>query len=418
MSMVVILLCSINSYAQLVDDGQDNILKYKNYRPVYQNPWAKDSLRPLYMNLSAGAEGLFHNTNIKWANSLNMSMRLGVGYWISSVSGIEAAASYNSNFAGLLSQNYDERSLVDANTADWTMELNYLFNFTNFSSKAAKRNKFTVVGGIGLNYRFDTKADISSYGTQLLLRLAYAPTNRISFFLEPKASFSKNNFKSSISNYGYYIQPSVSLGMNIALYNFNESKQEKAILLPSKEQQLERQLFKIKTNLLYDVILVPNISIEVPIKDRWSVGMELLSSWWLNKDDTQCLQTEYLGLEGRYYWGKFSHDRVNTGWFAGLYGGMGRYDIQIYKDRGIQSEMTYTVGGAIGYSLTVSRYMNLEFELGLGYIQSDYYKYMVRSDRLVKDGGLMRYSAFIPTKAGVSLVWVISMKKKNKEGEL
>lgn len=423
LSIVIFTLCSISTYAQLVDRGQENILKYKQYRPVYETPWAKDSLRPLYASISVGTEGLLHNNSIKWGESLNMNIRLGLGYWINSVSGIEASGIYNSDLAGLLIQDFDKRSEIDKNTPDWGLELNYLFNFTNFSSKSLTRPKFRAIGGIGINYRFDGKSNISSYGSQTFIRLDYAPSKNISFYLEPKVSFGKNNFESTLSNYGYYIQPSIHLGMNVSIYNFNDTEKKAENTIKKTKNgtnslQPESQLLKIKTNILYDILLLPNLSLEVPIMDRWSVGVELMSSWWLNKANTQCMQTEYLGLQGRYYWSRFSNERANTGWYAGIFGGFGRYDLQLHKSKGVQSDKLYTVSASIGYSWAISKCMNLEFEAGAGFLQTDYIKYVIRADKLIQDGNRMRYTAFIPTKAGINIVWIISMKKKVKEGVL
>lgn len=59
-------------------------------------------------------------------------------------------------------------------------------------------------------------------------------------------------------------------------------------------------LFALKTNLLFDLALTPNIELEVPIGKRWSVNGEFMRGWWLNKSNTFCWQVESFGLEGRY----------------------------------------------------------------------------------------------------------------------
>ncbi|MFR5958536.1 MAG: DUF3575 domain-containing protein [Bacteroides stercoris] len=40
-------------------------------------------------------------------------------------------------------------------------------------------------------------------------------------------------------------------------------------------------LFALKTNLLFDVALIPNFEIEIPIGRHWSVNGEYMFPWWL-----------------------------------------------------------------------------------------------------------------------------------------
>ena len=47
----------------------------------------------------------------------------------------------------------------------------------------------------------------------------------------------------------------------------------------------KRPLFALKTNLLFDVAMMPNIEIEVPIGKRWSINGEYMFPWWLFDGD-------------------------------------------------------------------------------------------------------------------------------------
>lgn len=69
----------------------------------------------------------------------------------------------------------------------------------------------------------------------------------------------------------------------------------------------KRPLFALKTNLLFDVAMMPNIEIEVPIGKRWSINGEYMFPWWLFDGDKYSMQILMGGLEGRYWLG--SHQK-------------------------------------------------------------------------------------------------------------
>ncbi len=62
--------------------------------------------------------------------------------------------------------------------------------------------------------------------------------------------------------------------------------------------------FSIKTNLLYDVMLIPNAGIEIDLKNRWTFGLNGMGAWW------KCERKHYMwriyGAElfARRYFGK------------------------------------------------------------------------------------------------------------------
>ena len=50
-------------------------------------------------------------------------------------------------------------------------------------------------------------------------------------------------------------------------------------------------LFALKTNLLFDVALIPNFEIEIPIGRHWSVNGEYMFPWWLLDGDKTALKS-------------------------------------------------------------------------------------------------------------------------------
>lgn len=175
----------------------------------------------------------------------------------------------------------------------------------------------------------------------------------------------------------------------------------------------------LKTNLLFDLALMPNIEAEIPIGNRWSVNGELMFPWWLFDGDKYCLQILSGGLEGRYWLGSRKNRdnrKVLTGHFLGLYAGGGKYDLQ-WNRNGYQGEFFIAAGISYGYSTPIARNLNLEFNLGIGLLRTGYEHYHARDNYrtlLWQNNG--RYTWIGPTKGKISLVWMLNRKMK-KGGE-
>lgn len=188
----------------------------------------------------------------------------------------------------------------------------------------------------------------------------------------------------------------------------------KVVTSPLKTEENRKLLFAIKTNLLYDLAMTPNLEVEVPIGKHWSINAEYQYGWWLRNDNSFCWQLESGGVEGRYWFGDRENKRQLTGWFAGVFVGGGMFDFQLKKDEGYQGEF-YILGGASGgYAMPLNRHFNLEFSVGLGYIMTDYRRYNVIDNELIKQGRTMRYQSILPAKAKVSLVWLLHSNKKGE----
>lgn len=178
-------------------------------------------------------------------------------------------------------------------------------------------------------------------------------------------------------------------------------------ITPAKEK---RPLFAVKTNLLSDIAITPNLELEIPIGKRWSINVEYQYAWWLNNNYTGCWQIESGGVEARYWFGDRAKRNVLTGWFAGVAASGGMYDFQLKNDEGNQGEY-YTAGFTGGYVMPIIRNLNLEFSVGLGYVISDYKNYTVTDGVLFKTSD-ERFQSLFPTKAKISLVWVINRNSK------
>ena len=112
----------------------------------------------------------------------------------------------------------------------------------------------------------------------------------------------------------------------------------------------------VKTNLLYDAVLIPDIGVEFCLGKNWSVA-------------------------GKGYLG---------------------------------DKWSYGGGVAYGYSLPVGHRFNVDFTLGIGYLGGSYKEYIPLDGHYVWQTTKNR-RWFGPTKAGISLVWLIGRGNYNEK---
>ncbi len=183
-----------------------------------------------------------------------------------------------------------------------------------------------------------------------------------------------------------------------------------------------KPLLAVKTNLLFDVLTLINIEVEVPIKDRWSIAGEFIFPWWSwdNKQlDSRRHRIQLLNgtLEARYWLGSRADKEILSGWFIGLYGGGGVYDFE-YDKKGYQGEFMVAAGISSGYAHTInkSKSLRMEYSLGVGLLRTKYRYYEVdcyydnRWHPMKEREGI--YTWIGPTRAKVSLSWLINYSKK------
>jgi hypothetical protein len=174
----------------------------------------------------------------------------------------------------------------------------------------------------------------------------------------------------------------------------------------------------IKTNLLYDVALTPNLGVEVPLGEHFSIGAEFMRGWWLTSDWSFCWQLEAATLEGRYWWRSPMQRHLHGGWFVGVFAQAGFYDFQLNAGNGIQGEYL-TAGLSGGYLYPLSTHWSIEFTLGIGYLLSDYRRYDVApihdGHELVASEPAMRFKGLpYPVKAGIAIQWSINWGKRSE----
>lgn len=184
---------------------------------------------------------------------------------------------------------------------------------------------------------------------------------------------------------------------------------------PSSESQAPpvASYFALKSNLLYDALLIPNLSLEASIGSGWTLGAGGMLAWW-SKDAKHRYWRIYGGdLEIRKYFGTLSKSKPLQGHHLGIYGEFLTYDFE-FGAKGYQSKATYAAGIKYGYSHPIAKRLNLDFALGIGYLHSNYKTYVPRDGCYVYQETKKR-KWLGPTQAEISLVWLIGKGNTNKK---
>lgn len=167
----------------------------------------------------------------------------------------------------------------------------------------------------------------------------------------------------------------------------------------------------VKTNMLYDALLVPNIGVEIPFADKWSASASWMYAWWSCNSRHNFWRTYGGDIEVRRYFGGKSDVRRLTGHHIGVYGQMLTYDFELGGTGWLADRWSYAAGISYGYSLSIGRHLNIDFSIGLGYLGGTYKKY-TPDDGCYAWLGTYSSHVFGPTKAEVSLVWLIGNSRK------
>ena len=176
----------------------------------------------------------------------------------------------------------------------------------------------------------------------------------------------------------------------------------------------------IKTNMLYDLLLLPNIGVEFYLGKNWSLAGDWMYGWW-KKDRIHWYWRAYGGgFTLRKWLGRRAAEKPLTGHHIGLYGRALTYDFEI-GGRGYMGgepggtlfdRANFGVGVEYGYSWPVARRLNVDFTLGIGYLGGKYYEYLPVDDCYVWQATKNR-RYFGPTRLEVSLVWLVGRGNVN-----
>lgn len=177
----------------------------------------------------------------------------------------------------------------------------------------------------------------------------------------------------------------------------------------------------IKTNMLYDALLVPNIGAEFYVGKGWSIGGDWMYAWW--KTDRKHDYWRIYGgdIQVRKWFGRAADEKPLTGHHIGVYAQCYTYDFELggkgimggIPGKDLWDKCNWGVGLEYGYSLPITRRLNIDFGIGVGYFGGEYREYKPMDDHYVWQATKKR-NYFGPTKLEVSLVWLIGCGNFNK----
>ena len=174
------------------------------------------------------------------------------------------------------------------------------------------------------------------------------------------------------------------------------AQQNKLTETPSETKITNDYHFSLRANLLRWATLTPDLGLEWRICPSWGIAVNgSWTSWsWSDKDRRYALWE--VAPEVRYYMGE------KKAWYLGAMFKAGQFNYK-FSETGRQGDL---MGGGItaGYQLRLNKALDLDFNLGLGYLNADYEKYEVIDGVRVRRGNGTKHW-YGPINAGVTLVW-------------
>ena len=165
---------------------------------------------------------------------------------------------------------------------------------------------------------------------------------------------------------------------------------------PSETKITTDYHLSLRANLLRWATLTPDLGLEWRICPSWGIAVNgSWTSWsWSDKDRRYALWE--VAPEVRYYMGE------KKAWYLGAMFKAGQFNYKL-SETGKQGDL---MGGGItaGYQLRLNKSLDLDFNLGLGYLNVDFEKYEVIDDVRVRRGNETK-DWYGPINAGVTLVW-------------
>ena len=152
----------------------------------------------------------------------------------------------------------------------------------------------------------------------------------------------------------------------------------------------------LRANLLRWATLTPDLGLEWRFCPSWGIAVNgSWTSWSWNDKDRRYALWEVVP-EVRYYMGE------KKAWYLGAMFKTGQFNYK-FSETGKQGDL---MGGGItaGYQLRLNKALDLDFNLGLGYLNADFEKYEVIDGVRVRRGNETKDWCG-PINAGVTLVW-------------
>lgn len=183
------------------------------------------------------------------------------------------------------------------------------------------------------------------------------------------------------------------------------------VMLTGWLSPVRAQSFAVKTNLIYDATATVNVGMEVGLAPRWTFDLSGNLNTWSKNEYTKwkhCM----VQPEARYWFcDRFSRHFIGAHLLTGAFnfGNINNNISFLGTDFSVLSDYRYqgyAYGGglAYGFAFVLSKHLNLELEVGAGYVYLDYEKFECADcGRKVGEGN---HHYVGPTKAAINLVYL------------
>lgn len=178
----------------------------------------------------------------------------------------------------------------------------------------------------------------------------------------------------------------------------------------------------VRSNMLSDILALPNIGVEFYIGKNWSVIADWTYGWW-DIDRKHWYWRAYGGNIGfRKWFGRKADEKPLTGHHLGLSAGIITYDFECggkgymggLPGKTLWDRCNYVASIEYGYSLPIARRFNIDFTIGIGYIGGKVIEYVPKNGNYLYQS-TRRLNWVGPTKAEISLVWLIGCDNYNRK---
>lgn len=213
-------------------------------------------------------------------------------------------------------------------------------------------------------------------------------------------------YRPATNNYPYTTNDTIETNVTTSIYETNENDVPKITKTANDSEAIHR--FALKTNLLYDAALLPDLELEWMINKNWSVAINGDLAWWKNETKHKYYNLAMVSAEGRRW---FAVKKPWHGFYAGVFAGIGKYDFE-NKAKGYMGEGA--MGGiSAGYMFPIGKYFSLEAGLGVGYMHTRYKEYYpVDGHYVYQRTKSLNY--FGPLKLKLAIAWRFYNTNKNK----
>ena len=145
-------------------------------------------------------------------------------------------------------------------------------------------------------------------------------------------------------------------------------------IYPNKRQKarkdrgpvIRQPVWLLRTNIPFLAAAIPNLQAELSLdhRDRWSVNVEGVFSWWTFSYNAYANQIIYGSVELRRWLGHRERHHTLDGWHIGLGVGGGYGDLE-WRSRGYQAEV-YSAFVNIGWQRRFGQRRQWAFDVGIG----------------------------------------------------